>query len=149
LPTRILVVDDHQPWRISVRAILKSNPSLLVIAEARDGVEAVEKAGTLRPDLVLLDIGMPRLNGIEAAKKIRRACPESRIIFVTQENDADIQRAALETGASAYLLKSKAFRLLPTIETVMRSAKSPLTQPENPSSEPSRDTVAIRTGGLE
>jgi DNA-binding NarL/FixJ family response regulator len=121
LTTRVLVVDDHQPWRLSVRAILKSNPSLLVIAEARDGVEAVEKAVTLRPDLVLLDIGMPRLNGIEAAKKIRRACPESRIIFVTQENDSDIQRAALETGASAYLLKSQAFKLLPTIEMAMRT----------------------------
>jgi len=125
LATRVLVVDDHQPWRISVRAILKPNPSLLVIAEARDGVEAVEKAVTLRPDLVLLDIGMPRLNGIEAAKKIRRACPDSRIIFVTQENDSDIQRAALDTGASAYLLKSQAFKLLPTIEMAMRSAARP------------------------
>jgi len=146
LPNRILVVDDHQPWRISVRAILKSNPSLLVIAEARDGVEAVEKAGTLRPDLVLLDIGMPRLNGIEAAKKIRRACPECRVIFLTQENDADIHRAALETGASAYLLKSQAFRLLPTIEMVMRSAKSLLNQPEQESSDLLQDPV-FRTGG--
>ena len=147
MTTRVLVVDDHQPWRISVRTILKSNPSLLVIAEARDGVEAVEKAVTLRPDLVLLDIGMPRLNGIEAAKKIRRACPESRIIFVTQESDSDIQRAAVETGASAYLLKSQAFKLLPTIEAAMRSAKSDLNQPEQTPSEPLQDTAILRTGG--
>jgi DNA-binding NarL/FixJ family response regulator len=103
---RILVVDDSDQWRVLVRSILQRDPLFRVVDEARDGIEAIEKATALRPDLVLLDIGMPRLNGIKAAKAIRQACPESNIIFLTQERNIEIQRVALDTGACAYVLKS-------------------------------------------
>ena len=117
---QILIVDDFEHWRNSVRSILKGNPWFRVVGEAGDGIEAIAKAAILRPDLVLLDIGMPRMNGIEAAKKIRKACPESKIIFLTQEDSSDIQSAALDTGAVAYLLKSTAAsKLLPAIERAM------------------------------
>jgi len=131
---RILIVDDFEPWRISVRSILKRNPQFRVIGEARDGIEAIEKAATLRPDVVLLDIGMPRLNGIEAAKQIRQACRESKIIFLTQEDSSDVQSVALDTGAVAYLLKSTAAtKLLPTIEWAMLHEKPHALQPQHTS----------------
>jgi DNA-binding NarL/FixJ family response regulator len=129
-------VDDFEHWRISVRSILKGNPSYRVVGEATDGIEAVEKAKTLRPDLVLLDIGMPRLNGIAAAEKIRQTCPESKIIFLTQEDSSDVQNAALDTGAVAYLLKSTAgSKLLPAIERAMLKEKNQTLQSERPQLE--------------
>ena len=110
----IMIVDDFEEWRLRLRQYLESIPGFRVIAEAADGAEAVEKAAQLHPDIVLLDIGMPHLNGIEAAKKIRQACPNSKIIFLTQENDSDVRTAALATGAIAYVLKSKASHELRT-----------------------------------
>jgi two-component system, NarL family, response regulator NreC len=106
--TSILVVDDFDPWRSFVRSILERIPSFRVVGEASDGLEAIEKAATLAPDVVLLDIGMPRLNGIETGKRIRQSSPKSSIIFLTQENDSDVRAAALATGAVAYVLKSRA-----------------------------------------
>ena len=91
-----------------------------VICEVCDGLQAVEKAAELRPDIVLLDIGMPTLNGIEAAKRIRQGSPGSRIIFVTQDNDEDVRMAALATGAEAYLVKANAgSELLPAIDAAL------------------------------
>jgi len=120
--TTILLVDDSEQWRLLVRSILQSNSWFRVVGEATDGVDAIKKAATLLPDVVLLDVGMPRLNGIEAAKEIRQACPDSRIIFLTQEADSDIQKVALANGAFAYLLKSRAsYELRTTIETAMLS----------------------------
>lgn len=122
---RVLLVDDYKRWRLTVRSILEDahledNRRFLIVGEAGDGVEAIEKAATLLPDVVLLDIGLPRVNGILAAKKIRQLSPESKIIYLTQEVDADIQRAALATGAAAYIVKSKAaHELLQTLETVL------------------------------
>jgi len=107
-PLRILVVDDFAEWRGRVRSMLQAQPEWQVIGEACDGLEAVQRTQELHPDIVVLDIGMPKLGGIEAAKRIRRDSPSSRIIFVTQENDADIRSAALATGAEAYLVKANA-----------------------------------------
>jgi len=104
---RILVADDFAPWRAQARSLLQQRPEWQII-EACDGLEAVHKATELRPDIVLLDIGMPILNGIEAAEKIREATPQSRIIFVTSDGDADVKAAALATGAEAYLAKARA-----------------------------------------
>ena len=115
----ILVADDFAPWRLQLRDMLR-RPEWH-IAEASDGVEAVKKATELRPDVVLLDIGMPLLNGIETAEKIREATPGSRIIFVTQDGDADVKAAALATGAKGYISKATAAgELLPAIEAVIR-----------------------------
>ena len=116
-PLRILVVDDFAEWRGRVRSMLQAQPEWQVIGEACDGLEAVQRTQELHPDIVVLDIGMPKLGGIEAAKRIRRDSPSSRIIFVTQENDADIRSEALATGAERYLLKANAMEeLLPAVE---------------------------------
>jgi DNA-binding NarL/FixJ family response regulator len=102
---RILVVDDHEPWRQQICSMLQTRPDLRVVAEIADGLEAVQKALELKPDLILLDIGLPNLNGIEAAKRIRQAAPGLRIIFLTQSSNKDVVRAALSTGAQGYVLK--------------------------------------------
>ena len=123
---QVLVVDDSHQWRVLVRSILERIPSFQVVGEASDGMEAIEKATTLTPDVVLLDVGMPRLNGIEAARVIRQACPRSSIIFLTQESDGDVKRAALATGAVAYVLKSTAnAELRTTIETARLTTLQP------------------------
>jgi two-component system, NarL family, nitrate/nitrite response regulator NarL len=98
---RILVVDDSEQWRLLIRSILERTGCFLVVGEASDGVEAITKATALLPNVVLLDIGMPRLNGIKAAQKIRQTCPESRIIFLTQEHDIDVRKVALAAGGVA------------------------------------------------
>lgn len=105
---RVLVVDDHTPWRRFASTTLLKQPGLKVIGEASDGPEAVRLAHELQPDLILLDIGLPTLNGIEAARRIRTICPSSKILFVSENRDADIAEEALSTGASGYVVKSDA-----------------------------------------
>ena len=122
--TRILVVDDYGPWRSLLRSQLEADSSFQVIAEAVNGFEAIEKAAQLHPDAVLLDVGMPLLNGIEAAPRIREVSPGSKIIFLTQQQDNDIRTAALATGAEGYLLKSNANgELAFAIHEALRSAQ--------------------------
>jgi DNA-binding NarL/FixJ family response regulator len=112
-----LLVDDFAQWRLAARSILKTIPGLEVVGEAANGLDAIEKATTLLPHIVLLDIGLPLLNGIEVAKEIRILCPETKIIFLTQDEDQDVRSAALATGAEAYILKSRVGReLRSTIE---------------------------------
>src|SRR5206468_8573088 len=94
---------------------------LQIICEVEDGPEAVRQAGALQPQVVLLDIGLPRLNGIEAARQIRNISPKSKILFVSQESSADIVQAALETGAKGYVVKRDAGReLIPALDAVLR-----------------------------
>lgn len=107
-PVRILVLDDFEPWRQHICSLLQTRPELRVIAEVADGLEAVQKAQELEPDLILLDIGLPNLSGIEAAIRIRQVAPDARIIFVTQNSDKDVAQAALSTGAQGYVLKTDA-----------------------------------------
>ena len=131
LQAQILVVDDCKSWREKLRSMLEAIPGYQIRGEAGDGAEAVEKAAQLRPDIVLLDIGMPILNGIEAARRIRRASPKSKIVFVTQENDNDIRAAALATGAKEYLLKSRvATELLPAVDALLKSRVPQVSNPE-------------------
>ena len=110
---RILVADDFEDWRSQVHSLLQARPAWQVIAEASDGSEAVQKAGDLKPDLIVLDIGLPKLNGIEAARQIRQLSPNSKIIFLSQNSDLDVVRAALDTGALGYVHKADARRELP------------------------------------
>lgn len=105
---RILIVDDFPAWRARVRKILAAHPEWKVISEASDGQEAVQEASELQPDIVVLDIALPRLNGIEAAKMIRQKSPKSRIIFLALEDDSDIMKAALDVGQTTYVTKAEA-----------------------------------------
>jgi DNA-binding NarL/FixJ family response regulator len=118
---RVLVVDDFAAWRLFVASRIQKEPQLEIIAEASDGLEAIEKAQELQPDLILLDIGLPTLNGIEAASRIHEIARGARILFVSQSDDAELVRAALSNGARGYILKTDAEdELLPGIGVVMR-----------------------------
>jgi DNA-binding response OmpR family regulator len=118
---RILVADDYEGWRCKVCQLLQAHPEFQVIGEASDGSEAVQKAAELNPDLILLDINLPELNGIEAARRIRQLSSSSKILFLSQYNSLDVVRAALSTGALGYVCKTDAGReLLPAVDAVLR-----------------------------
>jgi len=113
---RVMVVDDFEPFRGFVREALQANPEWQIVAEASDGLQAVQKAEQLKPDLILLDIGMPTLDGIEAAKRLSKLVPDAKILFVTQENDADVMALALSNGAKGLVLKVNAsWELVPAV----------------------------------
>jgi DNA-binding NarL/FixJ family response regulator len=122
--TSILVVDDYEPWRRFVSTTLQKQPTLQVIGEAVDGLEAVQKAQQLQPDLILLDIGLPTLNGIEAARRIRELSPKSKILFLSENRSWDIAEEALRTGAGGYVVKSDVVsELLPAVEAVLKGKR--------------------------
>jgi len=123
-PVRVLVVDDFEPFRQFVCLTLVKGPDLQVVGEASDGLEAVQKAAELKPDLILLDIGLPTLNGIEAARQIRKLALESKIIFLSQESSADVVQAGLSVGAWGYVVKARAgSELLAAMDAVMSGKK--------------------------
>jgi DNA-binding NarL/FixJ family response regulator len=118
---RVLVVEDHEPFRRFLCSTLGSRPALQIVGALSDGLEAVQKAAELEPDLILLDIGLPGLNGIEAARRIRRHSAKPKILFVSQESSADIVQEALRIGALGYVIKAyAALELLPAVEAVLR-----------------------------
>lgn len=117
---KILVVDDHDIVRRGICSVLSRDPALQVIAEAADGEDAVKKAHELQPDLILLDISLPGISGIEAAKQVRQISPNSRIITLTQHDSQQMVQDAFRAGAVGYVLKSEAGReLLTAIRTVV------------------------------
>lgn len=121
---RVLVVEDHELYREFLCSVLQKNPGLRVISQVADGGEAVQIAENLRPDLILLDIGLPGLNGIEAARRILRLCPDSKILFVSQESSEDVVTEALSTGAVGYLLKRDAgAELLAAVNSVLQGKR--------------------------
>ena len=118
---RVLVVDDNEPFRRFVCSTLEHRPDLQVVGEASDGLVAVHKAQELQPDLIVLDIGLPRLNGIEAARRIRKFSCESKILFVSQESSVDVVQEALRLGALGYVIKTHAGSdLLAAVEAISR-----------------------------
>jgi DNA-binding NarL/FixJ family response regulator len=108
--TRILLADDHALVRRGVRLILDNEPDLTVVAEAADGAEAIDKARTDRPDLAILDIAMPRLTGLQAARELSRLLPDLRILILTMYDNEQYFFESLKAGASGYVLKSVADR---------------------------------------
>lgn len=117
---RLLIVDDFRLWRDCVQAHLEGHPKVRIAGFASDGLEALQKAKELQPDLVLLDIGLPKLGGIETARQIHRLSPECKIIFLTSHLHSEIVRAALEAGACGYVHKEDApTELLPSLEAVL------------------------------
>jgi len=106
MPIKLLLVDDYQPVRKQICSVLEKRAEFQIIAEAADGLDAIQKAKELQPDLIVLDIGLPKVNGIAAARQIRKVAPKSKILFLSQETDQEIVKACFSMGASGYLVKS-------------------------------------------
>jgi DNA-binding NarL/FixJ family response regulator len=120
-PFRILIADDHEVVRRGIRAMLESHPGWEVCGEAGDGREAVQQARELKPGLVLLDIGMPNLNGLEAARQILATYPTTSILILTMHSSQQVLREVLAVGARGFLLKSDAGRdLVTAVEALQR-----------------------------
>jgi len=121
---RILVVEDFEPFRRLVRRHLERRPEFQIIGEVADGLEAVQKAKELQPDLVLMDIGLPTLNGIEAARRMREVAPHAKLLFVSLESSSSIVRETLRLGALGYVEKFRVnIDLLPAIDAVLGGRK--------------------------
>ena len=122
MPLRIQVVDDFEPWLRFVSNTFEKR-DLQIVLEVKDGLEAVYKAERLRPDLILLDVGLPTLDGIKAARRIRDVAPNSKILFLTEQTCPDIAQAALDAGGAGYVVKSDAGRELLTAVNALRNGK--------------------------
>ncbi len=121
---RILLADDSEPYRRALRSILADAPLLQIVGEAADGFEAAKMAEDMKPDLILLDVRLPGMNGIEAAARIRQVSPTSKILFISNYDDPDVVQAVLRTGALGYVLKVAAGKeLLPAVAAVLRGEK--------------------------
>jgi len=115
---KVLVVDDFEPFRRIVRSILKQRTEFQIIGEASDGLEAVKFAEELQPDLILLDIGLPNLNGMEVARRAHKLAPHAKILFVSQETSSEVAQEAIRLGALGYVQKTRVqSELLPAIDT--------------------------------
>jgi DNA-binding NarL/FixJ family response regulator len=121
---RVLVVEDHTSFRRVICELLRQRADVLIVGEAADGLDAIRQAETLRPDVVMLDIGLPKLNGIEAAGRIRAVAPDAKLIFVTIESSPEIVEQAFRGGAHGYVYKPRAQRdVLPVLEAIIRGAR--------------------------
>jgi DNA-binding NarL/FixJ family response regulator len=145
-PIKILVVDDFERFRQFVCSTLQQRTEFQVVGQASDGLEAVRKAEELQPDLILLDIGLPKLNGIKAGSRIRALSPDSKILFISQDPSADVVEEALRLGARGYLHKSNAGgELLLAVETVLQGKQfvsSSLKRSESAHRLPSKELQA-------
>ena len=152
MKTRILLVDDHEVVRRGIRAVLEAEPEFEVCNEATDGRKAVELAQALKPDVVVMDIGLPVLNGIEATRQIRRHCRDTRVLILSLHEAEHFAEEALAAGASGYVFKSDAAREVVAAVQATRAGKPYLTPRLAASArrlEPRRSAKAARrVGGL-
>ena len=155
MPVRILVADDHQVVRTGLRALLESKAGWQVCAEASNGREAVEKAGQHKPDVAVLDIGMPLLNGVEATRQIRKLSPQTEILILTMHDSEQLIQEVLGAGAHGYILKDDADRNLiaavdalrrhkPYLSSRVSEAVSNATSPAQDGSNSSRSRLTPR-----
>lgn len=120
MPATILIVDDDQGFREMVKRLLEREPGVSVVGEAGDGEEAVRLARELQPDVILMDIAMPRVDGLEATRRIKAERPEAKVIILMIHNEEAYRRAAAESGADVFLPKKTLMaNLLPTIRRIM------------------------------
>jgi DNA-binding NarL/FixJ family response regulator len=120
---RILIADDHAVVRTGLRTLLESHAGWEVCGEAADGREAIEKAGKLKPDVAVIDIGMPLLNGVEVTRRIRTAAPETQILILTMHESDNLVQQVVEAGARGYILKDDADRILIAAVDALRQHK--------------------------
>jgi DNA-binding NarL/FixJ family response regulator len=120
----LIIVDDNQDWLRQISQMLRVRSDLQILCQVSDGSDAVQKAGELKPNLILLDIGLPKLNGIEAARQIRHLSPSSKIIFLSQDNSFDVVQEAMSVGGRAYVHKAHTgSELIPAIDSVLRGER--------------------------
>jgi DNA-binding NarL/FixJ family response regulator len=123
-PHRVLVVEDHEPFRRVICELLKQREDLLIVGEAADGLDAICQAEALRPDVVMLDIGLPMLSGIEVAGQIRSRVPDAKLMFVSNESSLEVVDQAFSRGAHGYVYKPRALRdVLPVLDTIIRGGQ--------------------------
>jgi DNA-binding NarL/FixJ family response regulator len=121
---RILLADDYEPWRQYVSSLLLKHPEWKIIGEVSDGIEAVRKCQELSPDVVLLDLNLPKINGVEAASHIRQSNPTTKIVFTTAYHDSDVMQTVLHNQADGYVLKWEVTRdLIAAVETALCGGK--------------------------
>jgi len=145
LPVKILVVEDYGPFRRYFCSALEQRVDFQVIGQVSDGLEAIQKAQELQPDLILLDVGLPKMNGLEAARQMRKLAPLAKILFISQEFSFDMVEAALRLGASGYIHKLRAQSdFLPAIEGVLRGKYFVSGVTRGAFGEVTTDTPAIR-----
>jgi DNA-binding NarL/FixJ family response regulator len=118
-PLTALIVEDYEEFRRFLRVTLQENGQCKFIAEVSDGLQAVRQAQELQPDLVLLDLALPNLNGMEVGRRIRKICPNCKIIFLSQDSSPEVVEGVLRIGALGYLLKSDATELPVALEAVL------------------------------
>ena len=120
LPTRTLIAEDYAEFRNFLRLTLQKETQCIVIGEAVDGLQAVQQAEELQPDLILLDLSLPKLNGMEAFRRIRKLSPRSKVVILSQDPSPEVMQGALGLGAVGYLLKSDASDLPLALDAMLQ-----------------------------
>ena len=121
---RILIADDHEVVRRGLRTVLEAEAGWQVVAEVQDGREAVQETLRIKPDVAILDLAMPRLNGLEALRQIAKASPQTKVLILTMHDSDELVRAALDAGARGYVTKSSVARDLTTAVEALRQNKT-------------------------
>src|SRR5215469_13347732 len=118
-PFRTLIVEDHEGFSRFMSLTLQEQAQCQVISQVSDGLQAIEKAEQLEPDLIVLDLGLPKLNGMEVARRLSKICPDAKMLIVSQDSSSDIVQAVLRIGVHGYLLKSDAADLPLAVDAIL------------------------------